>query len=51
MVERLAIYQNDAHLASWEFPWSRLPEEAREVARLEARWALEATFTTKENEA
>lgn len=51
MVERLAKHQNDAHLTTWGFPWRRLSEEDKKAARAEARWALEAALTPKENEA
>lgn len=49
MVERLAIYQNDAHLTTWGFPWRRLSEEDKKAACAEARWALEAALNIKEN--
>lgn len=50
-VERLAIYQNDAHLTTWGFPWRRLSEGDKNAARVEARTALEAALNPKENEA
>lgn len=50
-VERLAIYQNDAHLTTWGSPWRRLSEGDKNAARVEARTALEAALNPKENEA
>lgn len=47
-VERLAIYQNDAHLTTWGFPWRKLSEGEKKAARAEARWALEAALNPEE---
>ena len=44
MVERLAIYQNDTHLTTWQFPWRRLSEDEKKALRAEARWGLEAAL-------